>query len=72
MGLQDIGTDAARMHVDIETDDVEAETARLVGLGAVEVSRGRTWVVLADPAGLLLCVVPAESPDFVQRSRELR
>jgi hypothetical protein len=71
VGLQDIGTDHARYHVDLETDDVPAEVARLVRLGAEAVSRGRTWVVLRDPAGLLLCVVPAESPDFADRSREV-
>jgi hypothetical protein len=71
VGLQDIGTDGARFHVDLETDDVEAEVARLVRLGAVKVSDGRTWTVLRDPAGLLVCVVPAESPDFAERSREV-
>jgi hypothetical protein len=71
VGLQDIGTDGARFHVDLETDDVEAEVARLLRLGAEKVSDGRTWVVLRDPAGLLLCVVPAESPDFAERSREV-
>jgi hypothetical protein len=72
VGLQDIGDGQARFHVDLETDDVAAEVARLLRLGAEEVSRGRTWVVLRDPAGLLLCVVPAESPDFPQRSRPVR
>ena len=71
VGLQDIGGDRARFHVDLETDDVPAEVARLVRLGAEEVSQGRTWVVLRDPAGLLLCVVPAESPDFAERSRPI-
>lgn len=71
VGLQDIGTDGARFHVDLETDDVEAEVARLVRLGAEKVSDGRTWTVLRDPAGLLVCVVPAESPDFAERSREV-
>src|SRR5690349_24678340 len=28
---QDVGADGPRYHVDIETDDVEAEVARLVG-----------------------------------------
>lgn len=69
VGLQNIREGRARFHVDLETDDVAAEVARLIGLGAEEVSRGRTWVVLRDPAGLLLCVVPAESPDFAERSR---
>ncbi|HEY6746904.1 MAG TPA: VOC family protein [Mycobacteriales bacterium] len=69
VGLQELGAGPARFHVDLETDDVDAEVARLLRLGAEEVSRGRTWVVLRDPAGLLLCVVPAESPDFPDRSR---
>jgi Glyoxalase-like domain len=69
VGLQNIREDQARFHLDLETDDVAAEVARLIGLGAEEVSHGRTWVVLRDPAGLLLCVVPAESPDFPERSR---
>jgi Glyoxalase-like domain len=47
---------------------VAAEVARLLKLGADEVSRGRTWVVMRDPAGLLMCVVPAESSDFAERS----
>jgi catechol 2,3-dioxygenase-like lactoylglutathione lyase family enzyme len=69
VGLQNIGEGQARFHVDLETDDVEAEVARLIGLGAEQVSIGRTWVVLRDPAGLLLCVVPAETAEFAERSR---
>ena len=69
VGLQDVGTDRARFHLDLETDDVPAEVARLVRLGATEVSRGPSWVVLRDPAGLLLCVLPVESAEFADRSR---
>ena len=69
VGLQEIVDDQARFHVDLETDDVPAEVDRLVRLGAEEVSEGESWVVLRDPAGLLLCVVPAESADFAERSR---
>lgn len=72
VGVQDIGMSTPRVHVDIESDDVDAEVARLVGLGATEVARHGTWVVLRDPAGLLFCVVRVESPDFAQRSREIR
>jgi hypothetical protein len=71
VGLQDVGTDRARFHLDLETDDVPAEVDRLVRLGAVEVSRQPSWVVLRDPAGLLFCVLPAESPDFAEHSREV-
>ena len=63
--------DAARYHVDLETDDVEAETHRLVGLGAVEVRRWSGCVVLRAPGGHLLCVIPQHSPDeeFQQHAR---
>jgi predicted enzyme related to lactoylglutathione lyase len=47
----------ARVHLDIETDDIDAEVARLSALGATKVERVKTWVVMRDPAGLLFCVV---------------
>jgi hypothetical protein len=53
--------DAPRFHVDIETDDVEAETARLLGLGAVEVAQWLECHVLRAPGGHLLCVIPVHS-----------
>ncbi|MDH2426558.1 VOC family protein [Sphaerisporangium sp. TRM90804] len=53
--------DAPRYHLDIETDDVEAETARLIGLGATEVSQWRECHVLRAPGGHLVCVLPVES-----------
>src|ERR1700712_5766524 len=71
VGLQDIGSGTARFHLDIETDDVEAEVLRLIGLGAVKVADGRTWTVMRDPSGLLFDVVPFESPWFAERSREV-
>jgi hypothetical protein len=71
VGIQDVGVDGPRYHVDIEADDVEAEVARLVRLGASEVARHRSWVVLRDPLGLLLCVVPPDTPDFLDRARLL-
>jgi predicted enzyme related to lactoylglutathione lyase len=52
----------ARVHFDIETDDIEAEVARLVRLGATTVEVISTWVVMRDPAGLLFCVVGLQSP----------
>jgi hypothetical protein len=71
VGIQDIGSDSPRFRVDIESDDVEAEVARLVRLGATEVARHRSWVVLRDPVGLLLCVLPPDTPDFDMRAREV-
>ena len=53
--------DAPRYHVDIETDDVEAETARLLALGATRVTQWLECRVLRAPGGHLLCVLPVES-----------
>jgi len=55
--VQAIGEDHPRIHLDIETDDVEAEVARLVALGATEVARIHTWVVMRDPVGTVFCVI---------------
>jgi phosphoribosylformylglycinamidine (FGAM) synthase PurS component len=57
--------DAPRYHLDIETDDVEAETARLIGLGATQVAQWLECHVLRVPGGHLVCVVPVESPPEV-------
>ncbi|MEU7922520.1 VOC family protein [Micromonospora zamorensis] len=54
--------DEPRFHIDIETDDVPAETARLIGLGATEVSQWLECRILRAPGGHLLCVLPVESP----------
>jgi hypothetical protein len=53
--------DAPRYHLDIETDDVAAETARLVGLGASPVGEWLDCRVLRAPGGHLLCVIPLHS-----------
>lgn len=49
----------SRVHLDIETDDIEAEVARLIALGATEVSRPHDarWVVMQAPTGQRFCVV---------------
>lgn len=51
----------ARVHLDIEADDVAAEIARVVGLGARVVDHHEDWAVLVDPGGLLFCVVPVQT-----------
>lgn len=51
---------AARVHLDIETDDVPAEVARVVALGAEVVGEQQGYAVLRDPGGLLFCVVPVQ------------
>lgn len=55
--IQELGEGAPRVHVDIHTDDVDAEVARLTALGATQVDRLPEWAVMRDPAGLPFCVV---------------
>ena len=52
-----------RVHLDIETDDVQAEVARVVGLGARVVEDREDYAVLEDPGGLVFCVVPVQTGD---------
>ncbi|QBI19079.1 VOC family protein [Egibacter rhizosphaerae] len=61
-----------RAHLDIETDDVEAEVARLESLGArrarFEAERTSGFWVLDTPCGHALCVLPPEQPDLLARA----
>jgi predicted enzyme related to lactoylglutathione lyase len=58
---QRLGAGSSRVHLDIHTDDVEAEVARLEALGAKRVEQVNEWWVMRDPAGLPFCVIPDES-----------
>lgn len=48
---------ASRIHLDIESDDVEAEVARLTQLGAKTIARVHSWVVMEAPTGQRFCVI---------------
>ena len=54
----------SRVHIDIETDDIPAEVARLEKLGAKVVNRLDRWVVMQAPTGQRFCVVRVERPGF--------
>jgi catechol 2,3-dioxygenase-like lactoylglutathione lyase family enzyme len=56
------GDEPARVHLDIETDDVDAEVRRLEALGAARIARVKRWWIMRDPAGLPFCVVPVQAP----------
>ncbi|MDQ6657219.1 MAG: hypothetical protein M3Z00_03110 [Actinomycetota bacterium] len=71
IGLQDIGSTPARVHLDIETDDIEAEVVRLSKLGATEFRRHDDWITMTDPAGLQFCLIPPESPQFSEHARDV-
>ena len=53
----------SRLHLDIESDDIEAEVARLEKLGARRVAKVRTWVVMEAPTGQRFCVVKMHHPE---------
>jgi catechol 2,3-dioxygenase-like lactoylglutathione lyase family enzyme len=50
----------SRLHLDIESDDVEAEAQRLEKLGAKRVGAVQTWIVLEAPTGQRFCVIRAK------------
>jgi hypothetical protein len=54
----------SRAHLDIETDDIPAEVARLEKLGAKVAERLPRWVVMQAPTGQKFCVVRVQRPDF--------
>jgi len=56
----------SRVHLDIETDDLDAECARLTALGAKEISRPRSgrWIVMQAPTGQRFCIVRGKAEDL--------
>jgi len=50
----------SRVHLDIESDDIEAEAARLERLGAKRVGKVKSWIVMEAPTGQRFCVVRAK------------
>jgi predicted enzyme related to lactoylglutathione lyase len=67
VNLQRIGGNS-RLHLDIETDDVEAEVQRLEKLGAQRHEHVNAWWVMVAPSGHYFCVVPAQSDDFLAQA----
>jgi glyoxalase superfamily protein len=64
--VQRVGA-AARCHLDVETDDIDAEVRRLEALGAERVGPVKKWVIMRDPAGLPFCVVPVQTGEAFDR-----
>jgi hypothetical protein len=54
----------SRVHLDIETDDIPAEVARLEKLGAAIEKRMERWVVMRAPSGQRFCVVRVQRAGF--------
>lgn len=58
----------SRVHLDIESDDIEAEATRLEGLGAKKVERFPRWWVMEAPTGQRFCVVHPQHTNFAQEA----
>lgn len=61
--LQQVDHDS-RVHLDIETDNIEAEARRLETLGARRVAAIRSWLVMEAPTGHRFCLVPPQREGF--------
>jgi predicted enzyme related to lactoylglutathione lyase len=60
----------SRVHLDIETNDIEAEVRRLEALGARRLQQIRSWWVMEAPTGHKFCVVDAASPRFEEQASD--
>lgn len=67
LATQRLEAGAPRVHLDIETDDVAAEVARVVDLGAMVVEDRGDYTVLQDPGGVVFCVVPVQTGSDFER-----
>lgn len=67
IGVQKVEHES-RVHLDIETDDIDAEVARLEGLGAKRVAWVKRWWVMEAPTGQRFCVVRAKRSGFAKEA----
>ena len=56
----------SRVHLDIESDDIDAEVRRLERLGARRIEQVRTWWIMEAPTGHRFCVLPPQRPDLAE------
>ena len=52
----------SRVHLDIESDDLDAEAARLEALGARKIGFVKRWWVMEAPTGQRFCIINAKRP----------
>ena len=60
----------SRVHIDIETDDIEAEVQRLEKLGATRVGEELRWWVMQAPSGHRFCVARVCRSNFETEANE--
>ena len=66
LAVQQVEHDS-RIHLDVETDDLEPEVARLELLGARRLQAVRDWIVMEAPTGQRFCVVPPQRGELALR-----
>ncbi len=54
----------SRVHIDIESDDIEAEVRRLEKLGAKRLEQVKSWWVMEAPTGQRFCVIEPQRSEF--------
>ena len=68
--IQKANSGSEGVHIDIETDDVEAEVTRLEKLGATRREKVQDWWVMVSPGNHPYCVVPVQSKDWPKGANE--
>ena len=58
----------SRVHLDIETDDIEAEVRRLEELGARRLEQVKSWWVMEAPTGQRFCVIEPQRSEFASEA----
>ncbi len=65
-------THPSRVHLDVESDDIEAEVRRLETLGARRIGTVKDWCVMQAPTGQVFCVVRPQRAEFAARANTWR
>ena len=60
----------SRVHLDIESDDIDAEADRLEKLGAKKIAFVKRWWVMEAPTGQRFCVVRMKHPERGSPAKE--
>ncbi|MCG8362882.1 MAG: hypothetical protein MJA27_06050 [Pseudanabaenales cyanobacterium] len=58
------------LHLDIESDDIEAEVSRLEKLGAKRIKQVRTWWIMEAPTGHRFCVIRPQRSEFANEANQ--
>lgn len=58
----------SRVHIDIESDDIEAEVRRLEELGAKRLEQVKSWWVMEAPTGQRFCVIEPQRSEFASEA----